>query len=195
MQFDPIVPKARVEAMRAQGHWRDAVMADYLDRCRAEVPDKTAIVDFNSVTGRASRLNYREVFARVNRIALGLAALGVEKYDVVSCQLPNWWEFSALVLACMRIGAVINPMMPIFREREVKFMLGFAESKIFVVPREFRGFDHPAMVRSIRPELPHLERLLVVGGEGEESFEKILLGAEREAGAHWLAQRRPRADD
>jgi cyclohexanecarboxylate-CoA ligase len=195
MEFDPIVPQARVEAMWAQGHWRDAVMADYLDRCRAEVPDKTAIVDFNTVTGRESRLSYHELFARVDRIALGLAALGVEKYDVVSCQLPNWWEFSALVLACMRIGAVINPMMPIFREREVKFMLGFAESKIFVVPHEFRGFEHPAMARALRLELPHLERLLVVGGEGEESFEKILLGAEREAGAHWLTQRRPRADD
>ena len=74
--------------------------------------------------------------------------LGVEKNDVVSCQLPNWWQFTALTLACGRIGAVINPMMPIFREREVKFMLGLAQSKIFVVPREFRAFDYPEMVRS-----------------------------------------------
>jgi len=198
MRFDPILPKTRVDAMRAQGHWRDEVMGDYLDRCRAELPDKTAVVDFNSVTGRESHLSYRELAARVDRIALRLAELGIERYDVVSCQLPNWWEFSALVLACMRIGAVVNPMMPIFREREVKFMLGFAESKIFVVPREFRGFDHPAMVRSIRPELPHLERLLVVGGEGEESFEEALLGTDRQAGrdrTRWFTEHRPRADD
>ena len=141
MQFDPILPETRVRAMYAQGHWRTEVMADYLDRCRAEIPKKTAIVDSNSMTGRATRLSYGEFVSRIDGIALGLLRLGVGKYDVVSCQLPNWWEFSALALACMRIGAVVNPMMPIFREREVKFMLGFAQAKIFVVPREFRGFD------------------------------------------------------
>jgi cyclohexanecarboxylate-CoA ligase len=198
MQFDPILPQARFDAMHVQGHWRDEVIGDYLDRCRAEIPDKTAIIDFNSVTGRENRLSYRELASRVDRIAAGLAEHGVEQYDVVSCQLPNWWEFSALVIACMRIGAVVNPMMPIFREREVKFMLGFAESKIFVVPRQFRGFDHAAMARSLRPELPHLERVLVVGGAGEESFEEILLGLDRKPDrdcAAFLAARRPKADD
>src|ERR1051326_8682771 len=152
------VPQARIDAMRAHGHWRDEVMGDYLDRCRADVPDKTAVVDFNCERGRETRLSYRELAARVDRIALGLGDLGVEKYDVVSCQLPNWWEFSALVLACMRIGAVVNPVMPIFRERELEFMLGFAETKLFVVPRKFRGFDHAAMARAIRAGLPRLER-------------------------------------
>ena len=104
----------------------------------------------------------------VERIAVGLAALGVEKNDVVSCQLPNWWQFTALAFACWRIGAVINPMMPIFREREVTFMLGFAESKLFVVPREYRGFDYAAMAQGVRSDLPKLERVLVVDGQGED---------------------------
>jgi cyclohexanecarboxylate-CoA ligase len=195
MRFDPILPQARIDAMRAHGHWRDEVMGDYLDRCRADVPDKTAVVDFNCERGRETRLSYRELAARVDRIALGLGDLGVEKYDVVSCQLPNWWEFSALVLACMRIGAVVNPVMPIFRERELEFMLGFAETKLFVVPRKFRGFDHAAMARAIRAGLPRLERVLVVGGEGEESFEELLLGDRPPARASWFAARRPQADD
>lgn len=61
----------------------------------------------------------------------------MEKGEVVSCQLPNWWQFTALHLACMRIGAVTNPLMPIFRERELSFMLGLAESKILVVREPF----------------------------------------------------------
>jgi cyclohexanecarboxylate-CoA ligase len=197
MKFDPMVPEAWAKAMRAQGYWRDELFEDLLDRCAAEVPDKMAIVGSNAMDGSSYRLNFREFAALVDRIAVGLAELGVGKDDIVSCQLPNWWQFSALVFASWKIGAVINPMMPIFREREVKFMLGFAESKVFVVPREFRGFDYPAMVRSFQSELPHLQRLLVIGGAGEESFERVLLEApfEVERAKRLFAERRHRADD
>jgi cyclohexanecarboxylate-CoA ligase len=198
MRFDPILPEARVRTMRAQGHWGDELLIDRLDRCIAQAPDKTAIVDFNSMQGAGRRLSYREFGALVDRIAAGLAALGIEKDDVVSCQLPNWWQFGALAFACWRIGAVINPMMPIFREREVRFMLGFAESKVFVVPREFRGFDHAAMVRGMRHELPHLQRLLVIGGSGEESFEGVLVDTPWETRRDTkvlFAERRGSADD
>jgi cyclohexanecarboxylate-CoA ligase len=198
MKFDPILPKQRVEAMQVQRYWGDELLVDHLDRCIAQTPDKTAIVDFNSMDGTGRRLSYREFGGLVERIAIGLAGLGIEKSDVVSCQLPNWWQFGALAFACWRIGAVINPMMPIFREREVKFMLNFAESKVFVVPREFRGFDHPTMVGGMRRELPNLQRLLVVGGTGEGSFESVLLEkpweTTRDAG-RLFAERRQGAND
>jgi cyclohexanecarboxylate-CoA ligase len=197
MKFDPMVSEAWTKAMHAQGFWRDELFEDLLDHCVANVPDKPAVVGTNAMDGSSYRLSYREFGALVDRIALALADLGVEKDDVVSCQLPNWWQFSALVFATWRIGAVINPMMPIFREREVKFMLGFAQSKIFVVPREFRGFDYPAMVRAFQSELPHLQRLLVIGGAGEESFERVLLEAPYDAARakRLFAQRRHRPDD
>ncbi len=198
MQFDTIMIEARRQAMRARGFWRDELFTDHLDRCAARVPDKTAIVDFNSMQGTGRRLSYREFAALVDRIAVGLAELGVDKEDVVSGQLPNWWQFATLAFACWRIGAVFNPMMPIFREREVKFMLNFAESKIFVVPREYRGFDYPAMVRGIRSQLSHLQRMLVIGGSGEESFERVLLEApweEKRDAKRLFAERRRTADD
>ncbi len=197
MKFDVMVPEVRSKMMRAHGYWRDELFGDLLDRCVAEVPEKTAVVGSNAMEGSNYRLSYREFAALVDRIAVGLANLGVEKNDIVSCQLPNWWQFSALVFACWRIGAVVNPIMPIFREREVKFMLSFAQSKVLVVPREFRGFDYPGMVRSFRSELPHLQRLLVIGGVGDESFERVLLDAPFEAkrAERLFAERRHNADD
>src|SRR6516162_6820228 len=48
MQSDPILPSTRVKAMTAQGYWKKLILTDYFDRCLAEVPDKTAVVDFNS---------------------------------------------------------------------------------------------------------------------------------------------------
>ncbi len=194
MEFDPILPSARVDAMRSQRRWGDLILIDYLERCLAEIPDKSAIVDFNSMTQTETRLSYRELAARTDRMGAGLIRLGVKKNDVVSCQLPNWWQFTALALACGRIGAVINPLMPIFREREVKFMLALAQSKVIVVPREFRSFDYPAMVRSIRPELPELRHLLVIGGEGDEDFDNHLLQPDTAANTQFAA-RRPTADD
>ena len=198
MKFDTMMIETRRREMRAGGYWRDELCTDHLDRCVALVPDKTAIASFNSMEGKGRRLSYREFGVLVDRMAVGLAELGIEKNDVVSCQLPNWWQFAALAFACWRVGAVVNPMMPIFREREVKFMLGFAESKLFVVPREYREFDYPGMVRDIRSELPHLQRMLVIGGSGAESFEQTLLETPWETkrdAKRLFAERRQTPDD
>ncbi|HAC59652.1 MAG TPA: cyclohexanecarboxylate-CoA ligase, partial [Rhodobiaceae bacterium] len=196
--FDPVLTRKRVEAMNAGGFWPGKTAAGYLDGCIAEMPDKTAVVDFNSMTNEATRLSYRDFGKIVERIAVGLAELGVEKGDVVSCQLPNWWQFTALHLACVRIGAVTNPLMPIFRERELSFMLGLAESKVLVIPRAFRSFDYPAMVANIRAGLPQLKNVLVIGGDGETSFEKVLLDTpweQRRDAGRLFAARRPDPDD
>jgi cyclohexanecarboxylate-CoA ligase len=198
MQFDPIIPTARSASMKAAGHWRDRVLIEFLDAAIAWQPDRIALVDHNSMTGARTELTYGELGQRVERIALGLVDLGVAPGDVVSYQLPNWWEFVALHLACLRIGAVTNPLMPIFRQRELAFMLGLAESKVLVVPQLFRGFDYPAMAAEIRGGLPALRYVLAIGGAEEHSFEQRLLHpgrARQPEAAAIFAARRPKPDD
>ncbi len=41
-------------------------------------------------------------------------------------------------------------------------MLGHGEAKVFVVPKTFRGFDHEAMARGLKKDLPALKRIVVV---------------------------------
>ncbi|MBN9560804.1 MAG: cyclohexanecarboxylate-CoA ligase [Alphaproteobacteria bacterium] len=195
MQFDPILPEERVRSMRLAGFWRDRLLTDYLDEAVAAVPDRTPIIAHNSMTGARTILTYRELAMQVDRLALGLAGLGVRRDDVVSFQLPNWWQFTALHLACLRIGAVTNAVMPIFRQRELSFMLGLAESRIFVVPREFRGFDHAAMARELKLGLPNLAHVLVIGGSGDEAFERLFEGPPDPGATALFASRRPGADD
>ncbi len=43
------------------------------------------------------------------------------------------------------------------------------------MPALWRGFDHRAMLREIRPDLPKLRHVFAVGGNGEDSFEKAFL--------------------
>ena len=175
MNFDPILPQWRLDSEGAKKHWPNKLFSDYVDEAAAATPDKTAWSNFNSMTGVTTALTFKEFQILSDRIALGLAALGVEKDDVVSIQLPNWWEFAAAYTATTRIGAVINPLMPIFRQREIFYMMGFAESKMIIVPRSFRKFDYPAMIEEVRADLPKLEHVLVIGGEGDQAFENALL--------------------
>ncbi|MBL8483867.1 MAG: AMP-binding protein, partial [Rhodocyclaceae bacterium] len=135
MNFDPVLLAPRMEPMKASGLWRDETIARHLARALQECPGKTAVVAYRQGVDEPLGLSYRELDRRAELAARSLAALGVEHGDVVSYQLPNWWEFVVLVLACARIGAVSNPVMPIFRQHELRFMLNFCESKVFVVPK------------------------------------------------------------
>ncbi|WP_020395128.1 cyclohexanecarboxylate-CoA ligase [Thiolinea disciformis] len=175
MHFDPVLLAARLQTMKAAGLWRDETINLHLQQALEHCPDKTAVVAYRSGQTTPTRLSYRELDNRVEKVARSLVALGVGSSDVVTFQLPNWWEFIVLQLACARIGAVANPVMPIFRQHELRFMLNFGESKVFVIPKLYRGFDYESMARSMLPDLPHLQHLIIVDGEGDDSFEQKLL--------------------
>ncbi|MFT3821202.1 MAG: AMP-binding protein [Rubrivivax sp.] len=171
-RFDAAAHAAR---MRAQGFWPDIPYDEPLARAIAQTPDKPALAAYRADREGARRFSYREFGDAVARAAAALRGLGVAAGDIVAVQLPNWWEFVVVSLAANRIGAVINPLMPIFRERELSYMLGFAEAKVLVVPKLFRGFDHAAMAHALRRELPALQHVIVVDGEGDDGFDRVLL--------------------
>ena len=162
MAFEIHLPQHRIEASR--GLWLDRLPIDYLDdKVRARSPTAR-----HSSAGTATQSAARSVSPTRSSVSGSIdrgrayRARG-RRGDVVAFQLPNWWEFTALFFACNRIGAVANPLMPIFRQRELRFMLGFAGAKIAVVPASWRGFDHMAMMREIRPDLPQLRHVFAVG--------------------------------
>jgi cyclohexanecarboxylate-CoA ligase len=175
VQFDPVLIQPRQAAMTAAGFWRHQTINHFLARALQNCPDHAAVVAYRSDVAQPARLSYRALEEQVDRIARGLTALGVVHGDVVSWQLPNWWEFIALALACARIGAVANPIMPIFRQRELKFMLDFGESKVLIVPKSYKGFDFEVMANGMRSDLPFLQHLVVLNGEGANSFDALLL--------------------
>ncbi|MCL4747030.1 MAG: cyclohexanecarboxylate-CoA ligase [Burkholderiaceae bacterium] len=198
MEFDAILIPPRRAEMLAGGFWHEKTINDHLEHCIELSPDKLALTAVSLDTGQTRRFTYRELGTMADRIAVGLARLGVRRNDVVSCQLPNWWQFSLTYLACSRIGAVMNPLMHIFRERELSFMLAHGRSKVVIVPKSFRGFDFEAMVNGIRGKLPDLEHVIAIGAQGSDSFEARLSDPpwEQEADAGEILRRaRPGPDD
>ncbi len=178
MTVETILTREKIDVYTGKGWWTDRIITDDLDAAAAAHPDRAA-----AITPRGT-VTYGELKRRSDRVALGLLELGVRPGDVVSYQLPNWIEFLVLHYAASRIGAVNNPLIPIYRDREVGFMVGLAESKVLVVPKEFRGYDYPAMVERLRPQWPALEHVLVVDGDGPDSWQEF-------ADTRWEERRDP----
>ncbi len=165
---------AHARNCRAKGLWHDQLVDDYFAKAVANTPNKAAVVAYRADRPEPVRLSFSELDSRVARAAAALRGMGVGPQDVVAVQLPNWWEFVVTSMAANRLGAVVNPLMPIFREREMAYMLGFAEAKVLVVPKLFRGFDHAEMGRALRSQCPNLARVIAVDDEGPDGFEQAL---------------------
>ena len=174
MRFEIQTGPKQLAAFKRGGLWPNRLLTDYFDDTLAAAPDRPAVIGYESMTGSRIAHSYASLNRKVERIALGLIEIGIAPGDVVSAQLPNYWQLSALYLACVRIGAVLNPLMPIFRQRELSFMLPFAQAKAMFVARRYRDFDYPDMIERLRPDLPEISHVFVIDGPGFEGLEAQL---------------------
>ncbi|MFJ5863454.1 class I adenylate-forming enzyme family protein [Streptomyces parvus] len=99
-------------------------------------------------------LTFGELRDRAERMAAGLYGMGVRAGTVVAWQLPTRLETAVLSFALTRLGAVQSPVIPFYRDREVRFALRESGAAFFAVPGVWRGFDHTAMAERIAAELP-----------------------------------------
>jgi acyl-CoA synthetase (AMP-forming)/AMP-acid ligase II len=143
---------------RQLAYWSADVVPDALSSAARDNPAKVALVD------RDSSLTYAELGRIVRRLAAGLHASGVRKGDVVAIQLPNWKEFVYFQQAVAKIGAIYIPLIPQLRAREIESILRASKAVAAVVPANYRGFDHVAMLEALRPNLPALRDIYAVGG-------------------------------
>jgi cyclohexanecarboxylate-CoA ligase len=125
------------------------MILDDLQRHARERPDALATVAVGD-GGAVRERSWRELAEETDRVAGLLESLGVRTGDTVAFQLPNRIEFVTIALATLRLGAVCEPLMPIFRERELEFMLRESGARVLFVPRDFRGRNHAAMAEAVR---------------------------------------------
>jgi cyclohexanecarboxylate-CoA ligase len=163
-----------------------AVILGDLDRHARERPGEPAVVEIGA-DGGARELTWSALAKESERVARLLRSLGVQAGDPVAFQLPNRLEFVTIALGALRIGAVCEPLMPIFRERELEFMLRESGSRVLFVPDEFRGRDHASMADGLRSVLPELEHVIVL----DSAFRGLLAGVPDDQ----PPARRPRGED
>lgn len=111
----------------------------------AATPDAIALIDEHD-----RQQTFAEIAARAERVAAGLLAAGIAPGTVVSWQLPTAIDTVVVSMALSRLGTVQNPIIPLYREREVKAMVEQCRSTWLITVTEHRGFDHGAMARGLR---------------------------------------------
>ena len=166
-------PDARRPGHEAAGEWPQPSLWAMLEARVARTPDHVYLIE-----GREGGRQYTfgELHARAARMAAALHRLGIGPGDVVSWQLPNWFEGVALAAAIDRVGAVSNPIITIYREQEMTFVCRQARSRVLVVPGVVRGTDHRAIAAAVRAAVPGLEHVLTVRaapGAGMQALEAL----------------------
>ncbi len=99
------------------------------------------------------RLTWRDVNARINRLANAWLALGVRQGDKVATLLPNCLELLETYWAVAKIGAVVVPLSPLMRGSGLVTLLRDSDASLVLTDRAFAA--HLDAVRdqlSIQPE-------------------------------------------
>ncbi|MHA6642760.1 AMP-binding protein [Mesorhizobium sp. A623] len=124
------------------------------------------------------RWTFGQLWGEAAAVCTWLLYRDIKRGDVVSYQLPNWYESVVLNLACAMGGFIVNPLVPIYRDREVGYMLADSRSRVLFIPSRFRHFDYLEMVRRIRGNCPELSEVVVLRGPQDEftSFQECLAG-------------------
>lgn len=128
--------------------------AEILSRTAERFPENEAVI-FRDVN-----LTYRELDALVNAFANALLDLGIRKGERVCLLMTNRPEFLVSWFALARIGAIISPMNPSYKEREVAYQLNDSEAVAIVVQRELLP-----LVQAVHAQTPALKHIMIVGAD------------------------------
>ena len=166
--------RARFEAAAARyrptGLWRNETLVGHARTRLAEDGERVAIIDGDR------RLTFRQLWDEGAAVCAWLLRRGVQRGEVVSYQLPNWYEAVVVNLAAAMAGLVVHPIVPIYRDAEVAFMLRDCRSKLIFVPRSFRNFDYVEMMERVNPTLDRPVEVVVLRGEkgAHTAYEELL---------------------
>jgi non-ribosomal peptide synthetase component E (peptide arylation enzyme) len=139
------------------GYWTRELTVDFWDRNASLYPDEEALVDSRN------RLTWLQAKRRIDRLAFRLLDLGFKKDDVLLIQLYNSVELNLIRLACEKAGILLAIVPYTFRHTELESVLKQVEARGAFISYEFRGFNYFEMFEEIRPRVPALEYIFVIG--------------------------------
>jgi acyl-CoA synthetase (AMP-forming)/AMP-acid ligase II len=138
--------------------------ADVLDK---HEPDRPAM-HFVSDEGRDEHWTFGEMRRLTDRTANTLRELGVGKGDRVAVMAPASPEIAASFLATYKCEAILLSMSVLYGDDSIAYRLNDSEAKVLVT-----SAAHRDRVAALLDKAPSVERLVVVGGSGDESFEEL----------------------
>ena len=113
-----------------------ATIGDQLRRHAQHTPHKEAIIYYGP-RGERSVLSYADLNATVNRVAGGLAELGVGRGDVVAVMSRNSVEYMAIWFASLKLGAAVTGLNFTFTETEIGYQVNHARPRVLMAEDVF----------------------------------------------------------
>jgi non-ribosomal peptide synthetase component E (peptide arylation enzyme) len=164
----------RAAALSASGAWPNFTMADLAERMVRQNPDRV-LVNENDLA-----LTARWLFGEACKLAKALIDRGLSPGSRISYQLPNWHEAVIIDLAATMAGLVVNPLVAIYREAEISFMMNDCGSRLLFVPGEFRNYNYVAMAERILPKLTEPAEIVVIRGDARHftAYESLFTSTE-----------------
>ena len=119
-----------------------ALLHDAFDAAAQRLPDKTALVC------GAQRVRYRELHARVQRLATRLVADGVRPGDRVVLLQEADIDYAVALHAVLAAGAVIVPLAPTTKADKLAFVIDETEAAALLVDARLAPLAHEVRARS-----------------------------------------------
>jgi fatty-acyl-CoA synthase len=152
-----------------------------LARTARRLPDADALV----CRHQAVRWSYRELDERVDALASGLVAAGLQVGDRAGIWSPSCAEWVLVQFATAKAGIILVNINPAYRATELAYALRQSACRMVVAAASFKGSDYGAMIEQVRGELPDLERVVLLGSPAWERLaagEQAAMGELRERG-------------
>jgi acyl-coenzyme A synthetase/AMP-(fatty) acid ligase len=140
----------------ADGLWCDYTFFGALEEQAARRPDKTFVTDSTSA------YTFAEIRDGALALAVGLVRRGIGPGDRVAVQIPSWAEFAIVAAAVSRIGAILVPIMPIYRRDEVGYIVEASGAKAAFTAGTYRKHDHAGMFVDMLRTSNTLETVIVM---------------------------------
>jgi len=138
---DVVTAPARRDAYERAGDWDATTLPGRVAAHAQARPDARAVIDEHG-----GALTYGELWEQASRVAGFLVDEGVGDGAVVSVQLPNRLDTAVVALGVLASGAVINPLLPNYRARELAHVFDTARPRAVFTPSTYRDFDHEGLI-------------------------------------------------
>ena len=159
-------------------------LGEWVEYWAEQTPDKDYIV----YADRGLRFTWKEFNERVNHLAKGMLAIGIEKGTHVglwATNVPDWLTF---LYACARIGAVCVTVNTNYKQNELEYLCEHSDMHTLCIIDGTWDCDYVDMTYKMLPELKTCQR----GKLNSERFPKmknvIYIGQEKHRGMYNTAE-------
>jgi fatty-acyl-CoA synthase len=132
----------------------DCTVGELLEENAREHPDRDALI----YSDRDLKYSYRELNARVDRVARGMLALGIGKGDHVGIWATNVPDWLTVFYATARIGAVLVTVNTSYRPHELEYVMQQSDMKALFLIDGYRDTDYVQALYDLVPELKTISK-------------------------------------